>query len=136
MGIEDEYQDVLQNIEFAIVQEYRKDPTLLDYDVADGLEILVRTYRSEAGGRKPGAPNLDGKPRRVYDAVHAMCEWRLGRTGPEGERLSPGVSAPPMRDLSIEELVECLKRIEKSVQRWTKKNGRQGYLTFVSKYIS
>ena len=29
----------------------------------------------------------------------------------------------------------CLKRIRKSVQRWNKEGGRQGYLTFVGRFV-
>jgi hypothetical protein len=135
MGIEEEYQDVLQNIEFAIVQEYRRDQTLLDYDVADALEALTRAYRSEAGGRAPAPVRLDGKPRRVFDAVRAVCEWRLGRPGAGAEPPTGVAVGPGAGEISPGEIVECLKRIEKSVHRWNKQNGRQGYLTFVSEFI-
>jgi hypothetical protein len=135
MSFEEQYQDVLQNIEFAIVNEYRKDRSLLDYDVADALEALIRAYRSEAGGRTPTQPRLDGKPLRVYEAVKAMCEWRLGRSGTESMQPAGVVEAIRAGEVSVGEIVDCLKRIEKSVHRWNKQNGRQGYLDFVSNFI-
>lgn len=130
MSFEEEYEDILQNIEFAIIQEYQQDPKLLDYDVADALEALIRAYRAEAGGRTPTELRLEGKPRLVLDAVRAICEWRLGRSESDAGSL-PRVTKP----ISVSEIVDCLKRIEKSVHRWNKQNGRQGYLNFVSKYI-
>lgn len=36
---------------------------------------------------------------------------------------------------STDEVLACLQRIHKSVQRWTKRKGRQGYLTFVAQYV-
>lgn len=130
MSIEEQYQDILQNIEFAIVQEYQRDRTLLDYDVADALEALIRMYRSEQGGGSPPLPRLAERPKVVFEAARVMCEWRLGRAQ-MGDQQMPKIEEP----ITIGEMIDCLKRIEKSVRRWNKQNGRQGYLNFVSKYI-
>jgi hypothetical protein len=130
MAIEEEYLDVLQNIEFAIVQEYRKNAALLDYDVLDALEALIRYYRSQSIGKQPPVPRLAERPSQVFEAGLQMCEMRLGRSGEGALQLSAGV-----RPLTIDELVLCLKRIQKSAQRWNKQGGRQGYLTFINQYI-
>ena len=58
MRVEDEYLDVLQNIEFAIVNEFRNDGSILDLDAADAVSALVRVYEAEAESR--GAPNRQG----------------------------------------------------------------------------
>lgn len=129
MAVEDEYQDVLQNIEFAIVSVYRSNSALLDYDVRDALEALIRYYRSQSIGREPDVPQLGGKPQDVLLAVKQVCEMRLGRAD-AADTLPIGITP-----LSIDELVTCLKRIVKSVDRWNKQNGRKGYLDFVSDYI-
>jgi hypothetical protein len=34
-------------------------------------------------------------------------------------------------EFSENELVPCFKRIRKSIRRWTKVGGRQGYLTYI-----
>jgi hypothetical protein len=57
MQIEEEYQDVLQNIEFAIVQVYREDRTLLDSDVLESLEALQRYYQAQARQRSASVKN-------------------------------------------------------------------------------
>ena len=36
---------------------------------------------------------------------------------------------------SLEEIVQCLKRIRHSVEFWNKKNGRQGYLNFIVEHV-
>ena len=121
---EQRYEDVLQNIEATIVAIYRTDPALVDYEVDSGLESLIAHYTAELQGRPPrGAPS-DANRRRVFEAVLDVCEWRLGR-GPEADgQLN-----------TVEEIVACLKRVRKSAQRWTRRGGRQGYLTFVSRFI-
>jgi hypothetical protein len=45
--IDEEKLDVLQNIEFGIVEVYRADKSLLDFDVKDAMDALVRHYHTE-----------------------------------------------------------------------------------------
>ena len=33
-------------------------------------------------------------------------------------------------------IIACLKRIRKSINRWHRRGGHQGYLTFVDQYIA
>ena len=77
MRVEDEYLDVLQNLEFAIVTEFRKDGAILDLNVLDAVNALVRHYEAEMEGRKPPEPRLSDLSRRIFVAVGATCEWRL-----------------------------------------------------------
>lgn len=90
MRFEEEYKDVLQNIEFAIVDVYRDHPELTDYDVADAIQALTRQYLAEATKRYPPYTNLSERANLVVQAVKSMCEWRLGRNTfetKEGEKL-------------------------------------------------
>ena len=121
---EQQYEDVLQNIEAPIVELYRAGPSLVDYEVDSGLGALIAHYTAELQGRpSPGAPS-DANRRRVFEEVLEACEWRLGRGPDASAKLN-----------TTEEIVACLKRVRKSAQRWTKRGGRQGYLTFVSRFI-
>jgi hypothetical protein len=40
-----------------------------------------------------------------------------------------------VKEFSENELVPCFKRIRKSIRRWTKVGGRQGYLTYISQFM-
>ena len=121
--------DVLQNIEFGIIQVYRADRSLLDLDVKDAVDALVRHYYAEEEQRKPPAMRLGVRSQRVFESVQAVCEWRLGRAP------FPGEAGLPESGVPIAELVECLREIQKSVPRWSQRGGRQGYLNFVSPYL-
>lgn len=133
MAFEDDYLDVLQNIEFAIVSVYRKRPELVDYDVDVVLASLGRGYQAEQRQRDKPTLRLNELRQEVYDAVEAMCEWRLGRI--EFRDPQSGPSVPNPSPLTIDEILACLKRIRSSVKYWTKQGGRQGYLTFVDEFI-
>ena len=37
--------------------------------------------------------------------------------------------------IPVSELVGCLRKIQKSIPRWSGQGGRQGYLKFVSQYV-
>ena len=131
--LEEEFEDVLQNLEFALVQVYRIHDEMTDWEAETAVASLIRTYTAEERGRKP--PNLRLKPleQEAYDNVQAMCELRLGRSqlrDDSGEEL--GLLGEP---IAVSDLVLCLKRIRKSIQLWRKEGGRRGYFEFVEQFL-
>jgi len=46
--------------------------------------------------------------------------------GEEEVRLEP---------LTLDEMIQCLKRIQHSVKKWNKMGGRKGYLDFIVQYV-
>ena len=131
MKVEEEFQDVLQNIEFAIVSEFRRDRSILDMDAMDAVKALARRYDAEDQGRTPSPPRLTERSQKVYDAAHKACEWRLGRK----VQGSPFPDNEGMRTISFADMVACLKRLRNSIEFWNKEGGRQGYLSYVQQYI-
>ena len=128
--VEDQYLDVLQNIEYAILSVYRENPDLLDYDVDKVLNLLWTEYRHEKQDKTTPAPQLGANAQRVYARVKSMCEWRLGRQKLAREKDDQPVEMD-LKPLTLDEIMACLKRIRKSVELWTKQGGRQGYLYFI-----
>ena len=131
--VEEEFEDVLQNLEFALVQVYRAYNEMTDWEAETAVAALIRTYNAEAQRRTH--PNLNLKPlaQEAYDNVQAMCEIRLGRltlANESGEALDI-----PIEPISVNELLLCLKRIRKSIQRWNKEGGRRGYFEFVGRFL-
>ncbi len=126
--VEEEYMDVLQNIEATILSVYREHADLLDYDVDKVLNLLWTEYRREGINKPTPKPLLNANAQLVYDRVRQICEWRLGRTEMTAGSGSVRVKPEP---LSIDEILACLKRILKSIKLWNKEGGRQGYLYFI-----
>src|SRR5437899_1618122 len=103
---EQEYEDVLQNIEFAIVSTYREHPEVSDWSVETALDGLIRSYQAEASGRAAPPLRLSELEQHIFDRVHAMCEWRLGR---EQLFTAEGVQ-PMMREMAtktMDEIIAC-----------------------------
>ena len=133
INVEEDYLDILQNIEFAIMSVYRDNLLLVDFDVEAAINALISLYHAQSQNHKARRTNLNEHATLVYERVQAMCDWRLGRedfvTADESENL------PPPEPVTLDVIVACLKRIRKSVQRWNKEGGRQGYLTFVGRFV-
>jgi hypothetical protein len=134
LPFEERYQDVLQNIEFGIVQVYHNHPEMTDWEALSAIEALLRTYRAEAKGRQASSPSLDPLAEEVYNLVETMCEWRLGRERPFTHKDGEPVEFP-FEPITLDELMDCLKRVHKSINRWSRQGGRRGYLTFVSQFV-
>jgi hypothetical protein len=134
MAVEEEYLDVLQNIEFAIVSTFHDHPEMVDGHVIWALEAVIDSYRAETAGRTPPEPPFAAPVEAdLYRALRHMCEWRLGRLSPEdAEAAEPGPAPEPKR---VDEILLCLRRILKSVNRWNRSGGQRGYLTFIVQYV-
>src|SRR5690349_16352517 len=98
---EQEYEDVLQNIEFAIVGVYREHPEITDWTIETALDGLVRVYQAEGLGRAAPKLRLSEQEQQVFDRVRAMCEWRMG-----SEQLMAEGDQPALPDIGTKTLGE------------------------------
>lgn len=133
MRIEEEHPDVLQNIEFVVAQHYRDHPDTTDYGVARVYEALLDAYAAENIGREPRPWTPTEGEEALFGRTKEMCDWWLGRNPHLFS--DSGTPTPPPRELDPDTLRLCLKRLRKSVQKWTKRAGRQGYLTFIEQFM-
>ncbi|MFN0104397.1 MAG: hypothetical protein ACKV2U_20200 [Bryobacteraceae bacterium] len=124
---EEDHLGLLQNIEFVIVEAWKSNRAVTDFDVTDALDALTRQYSAEAAERQPSVITLEARAQAVYQNVKQICEWRLGRTAHKG-----GMQEPPD---SVQEIISALRRIMKSVGRWSGRGGKRGYLEFVKDYL-
>ena len=126
---DDPYLDVTQNIEFALVLAYKADRSLLDRDVMDALDESARRYGAQANGREASPLPLAPRAEAVLAAISKACEWRLGRG------IFPEAGNELVSPVPEDAITHSLRKIRKSVTRWTKQGGRQGYLTFIEPYV-
>ena len=128
----EENLDVLQNLEFAIVEVWRAHPEMTDYNALRAYEAARQFYRAEQRGSSSKPPVLTGLGATTLEALKQMCEFCLGRDPgpppPEGKN----VPVPP---IPLEKLIACLQELAKSVERHTRSGGRQGYLQFIDGFL-
>jgi hypothetical protein len=129
----EEYLDVLQNIEFALVSAYGDNPDLTDTGTMFAIETLIKVYSGQLQGREVALPQFKPEEQTAYDRAKAMCEWRLGRASMKDNKgKEVKMDTEP---LTLEEIIACLKRIRKSIETWYKRGGRRGYYEFVRQYV-
>jgi len=132
-SFEDEYLDVLQNVEAGIMQVFREHPEMTDAEALQAVEGALRLYQAEVKKRNPPALRFSPLAQEAFDAVKAMCDWRLGRgelVDDSGRAVDLGITPKTM-----DEIIACLKRIRRSIELWSKRGGRQGYLNYVDDFI-
>ena len=130
MKFAEENLDILQNLEFAVVEVWRAHPEMTDYVAQRACEAARQFYRAEQRGSPPKPPALTGLDATAFESLKAMCEFRLGRSpGPKSE------TEIPVTPIPVEKLVACLQELAKSVERHTRSGGRQGYLTFIDGFL-
>lgn len=125
----DEDIDILQNLEFVVAQVWRKHREMTDHAALRAYDAVFEQYRAEERGHTPKPCTLTGLEGETFEGLQAMCEYRLGR-----KPLSDAADEP-IEPVSLERLVDCLRRLRKSVERHTKHGGRQSYLTFIDRFV-
>ena len=130
---EEKYLDVLENIEFALVQVYHAHEEMTDWDAREAVNALIRTYKAEMRGRNAPSLRLNEFAQEAYDGVKAMCEWRLGRGEMLDEKGKP--MDLPMTPKTVDEIIRCLNRVLRSIELWQKEGGRRGYFDFASPFV-
>ena len=130
---EEEYLDVLHNIETALAHEYEEHSEMTDWETRDAVKALMRAYKAELNERAAPALNLKPLTQSAYDSVKMMCDWRLGRATILTEGGKIPAELPPPKPLN--EIIACLQRILRSIELWQKEGGRRGYYNFVSQFL-
>lgn len=129
MSTTEDHLDILQNMEAAICAVFRKNPTMTDYVAQRAYEAAFERYRAEQRGHRVKPHTLSGLDAEACDAVCAVCEFRLGRAP------LPGITQPPPAPVTAGGITDCLRKLAKSVKLHTERAGRQGYLTFISRFV-
>ena len=94
------------------------------------LDALIDVYRAESRGHIPKPFHLPEVESIIAQRVQEMCEFRLGR-----KELTGGIRATATEIKTAAEIVSCLRKIRKSVDRWNRQGGKQGYLKFIDEYV-
>ena len=133
MRVEEQYADVLQNMESSIVTVFAGNPKLTDRDVLAAVNSLTKGYVREKSGRVVQSPGPPGRARIVYEQCRCMCEWRLGRQAlnegePREDDRRPG-------EITVAEIILCLKWLRKSIRLWHSRGGPRGYLEYVQRFL-
>ena len=135
MRVDEEFVDVLYGVESSIVAAFQDHPKADDRDVQAAITSLVKGYEREKMNRRGFAPRPSGVAGHIYDRCRQTCEWYLGRDPVDNEH-SGSNKEQTSDNLSLVDLLRCLKRLRKSVRLWHAQGGRRGYLSYVQEFIA
>ena len=121
----------LRELESTVLRVLSSHREMNDYTVGRAYDTAYQTYRARLRGREPKPPALNGLDLDVFKAVRDVCE-KLLTTGADPVKGMPKGNRNP---LSLEQLVEYLRELTRSVERHTHLGGRCGYLDFVRSFI-
>ena len=101
--------------------------------VQEKFENELKALESSIVGVFRAEPSLlDSQVARAVESMVNILKSRV-----KGKPLDAAINEilSLNSELSNNELLECLKVIGKSISKWTKQFGRQGYLNFVNQYF-
>ena len=133
MRVEEEFENVMMNIEMQVVDIARQNPKMTDWDVEKVYNALLKKYRAILKGRDVKEVSLGAPSDDLYFQVESVCDWLTGDAGfqnKDGDDVELG-----LEKVSHEDMVACLKRLRKSLKMWTKEGGRAGYINYISEFI-
>ncbi|MDH7485375.1 MAG: hypothetical protein QHJ81_03770 [Anaerolineae bacterium] len=116
----EEHLDILQNIEFAIVQADNQTDGLTDWEVEDALSELICRGNAFQRGRETEPRSLPPKAQAVADMVEDILAFRIEDLGAED---------------TLAEHLRALKTVRASVKRHRRIHGRRGYLDFIREHV-
>lgn len=130
---EEKYNDTLRSIELAIVRVYREEDNLVDFQTLTAVNGLIRVYTAKVRNRNAPVLKLDHLSQKVFNDVKLACDGWLGQAPVFDE--TGQMAEVKENALRVSEIIDCLKRIRKSIQMWQKEGGRTGYYEFIDQFL-
>lgn len=93
--------------------------------------MFVRWIAGETGSDRLTASDERRTVHVLLVGLRGVGNLLIGRPAPELENEMRDPPAP----VSVETLIACLKRLEKSVKLWNEQGGRQGYLEYIAEFL-
>ena len=84
MKVEEEYEDVLMNIEVNLVTSY-DDPEMTDAQALNAISGLIRTFKAEQKNRSAPKLKLSPLAEETFDRLYVFCSLLTGRDVPDAE---------------------------------------------------
>lgn len=123
-------QGLLHTIESAVITVYKEFPKLSDKDVESAYEKLGNYFKGIHAGKDLEEPLSNAsRIQAIIDEVLNMIDVRE-EMGADNSVVAEG-SAPSLESL----YARAFKVLSKSARNWRKRNGRTGYLTFISNHM-
>ncbi|MCA9960695.1 MAG: hypothetical protein R3E31_09310 [Chloroflexota bacterium] len=130
---EEKYNDTLRSLELTLVRQYRQFENLTDWETGTAVNNLIRTYTAVSRRRATPTIKQDALTQLIYDRLQTTCAGWLGQ-GPLIDEAGQVVQLDDTH-LAVSEIIDCLKRIRRSIDMWNKEGGNRGYFEFIDQFL-
>ncbi len=121
---------ILYTLERTVVHFWRQYPDATDHVVKRVYEMAAKVYRAETTGHEIQMPEPRGElDAELFDSLIQACQ-QIRAVGADALEDDPATGP-----VLAETLLQCLRKLLKSVDRHTKVGGNRGYLAFLSEYV-
>jgi hypothetical protein len=131
MNFKDADLPALRELEAAVMTEWKTHPDITNYTVGRVYDALHQQYRARLRSRELKPAALEGAEREIFDVLQKVCEKLLAT----GAAPLPGLPNSNTKPITLEQLVDYLRELMRSVERHTQSGGRYAYLTFLREFI-
>lgn len=133
MRIEEEFENVMLNIEIQVVSVANDVPTLSDWDVDKVYNALLSRYKALSRGREVKEVSFGSPEKDLYLLIKGACDFFTGDSEKWGE--GHFIIEVDAEKVSYQNMVAIFKRLRKSVKTWTKRGGSKGYIYYISQFL-
>ncbi|MGB0863394.1 MAG: hypothetical protein ACPGXZ_10770 [Saprospiraceae bacterium] len=127
---------LLHSIESVVVELYKEFPTLTDKDVEMVFDKLGNYYKAVKLNKKPAEPSSNRE--RIFALIEEILnildlrqEAGLDASVLEDEYICRDYNIGSLEDIYM----KAFKILTKSARFWRKKDGKQGYLNYITEFV-
>jgi hypothetical protein len=125
-------QDAVARLEYALARERLLSRDLTDSDVADALDVLLETYRTEDNGILYEKTSEDLRVEAVRRELRAIVESLRNPDGNEGK----GIVDPKSTRLQLRAAIDCLEFIRSLVTAYlADRRSSSSYIDFLARVM-
>jgi hypothetical protein len=126
-----DHQDAIAHLEYTIAHERISSPGLLDRDVAQAVDVLLDTYRTEKNGVLYEKTSDDLRVEPLRRELRKVIE---SLRNPEGEQ--KGILDPKSTRLQLSVAIDCLECIRSMVVAYESgRHASSGYVDFLARVL-
>jgi hypothetical protein len=127
-----DHQDVIAHIEYTIAQERTSSRDLLDRDVAQAIDVLLDTYKTEEKGVLYEKTSEDLRVEPLRRELRKVVE---SLRNPEGDK-EKGIVDPQNSRLQLSVAVDCLECVRSIVAAYqADRRSSSAYVNFLARVI-
>lgn len=132
MLVEEEFENVMMNIEIQVVTVSNGYPELSDMGVDRVYNALLSKYKALLRGNEPKEPSFRSEAEEeLFEVLDVISDLFAGV---ERETALADIFEG-QDEVSFENFVRIFKRLRKSVRTWTKRGGSKGYIYYIAQFL-